>query len=101
MVVLQAISPLLIVVRVGMGKSYNYTTEQTTAGPGHAHTSTSLRFSFPGKQTRTGHTDNTGTTLGNTSMGTQDVELGQYNGKSEGSLKGEQDPERAEFWRSV
>ncbi|KAJ7225112.1 hypothetical protein B0H12DRAFT_1328733 [Mycena haematopus] len=71
-----AISPLLIVVRIGMGKSYDQPT--TTLG---LSTAGSLRFiSFARKSKSTG---NTTSTKGN--VGQDDMELGSYDHKNESS----------------
>ncbi|KAJ6559927.1 hypothetical protein B0H19DRAFT_944743 [Mycena capillaripes] len=69
-----AISPLLIVVRIGMGKSYEQTT--TTREPSTV-TSGSLRFVSFSKKAKTGTTTSTS---GN--MSGHDVELGPYKNES-------------------
>ncbi|KAJ7227604.1 hypothetical protein B0H12DRAFT_1148906 [Mycena haematopus] len=70
-----AISPLLIVVRIGMGKSY----DQPTTTLAQTSTGGSLRFvSFSRKSKATG---TTASTMGNTAQ--DDVELGSFNHKTE------------------
>ncbi|KAF7357319.1 hypothetical protein MSAN_01327500 [Mycena sanguinolenta] len=64
-----AISPLLIVVRIGMGKSYEQTVTIDSSVPAR-NAATSLRFVSFNKKTKT-----TSSTLGNS---TQDVELDPY-----------------------
>ncbi|KAJ6476099.1 hypothetical protein C8R45DRAFT_1008824 [Mycena sanguinolenta] len=64
-----AISPLLIVVRIGMGKSYEQTVTMESSAPA-TNATTSLRFVSFSKKTKT-----TSSTVGNSA---QDVELGPY-----------------------